>query len=828
MARSLAGILSALVLVAAATAASAERSVPSGGPSTSDANGNKIFDELDGRLAGLGSSSRVPVIVTLNAPATRDRVAGLMQQLGGFDVSHRFAIIPAFAAELTKGQIEAAARLPQVAHVEGDLTVHATNAAGELAFGVTKARADVGVNGNADGNASSYSKTDMVAAVIDTGIDANHLDLDEGKVIGWKDLVGTSSTPYDDNGHGTHVAATIAGDGDARADRAEAGVAPGAALVGVKVLDSLGNGADSTVAAGLDWVAQNKDTYGIRVVNMSLGGSGCSDGADAVSTAVNNLVAAGVVVVVAAGNAGPGICTVSTPAAATGAETVGAMADLGAGGFKQAYFSSRGPTLDGRIKPDVSAPGVNVVSAKAGTTNGYTTLSGTSMATPFVAGVALLMLQVNPGLTPQQVKTDLAQSAVDWGRGGDDSVAGSTGADIDYGAGRLDAYAAIAAAGAGISAPPAVPGHLYFEGSLGSIGDARTFSFNVSDTSVPIAATMVIASLRGGSSRSTNFDLKLINPAGSTVATAATTRRQEDLSYTPTQTGTYTVRVNSYAGSGSFFVDVSAGTAVAPPPPPPPPPPPDTTPPTITSVSPADGASGVTAGTAVSVSFSEAMNQSSSQAAFSLVNSTTLAAVAGAFSWSGNTMTFTPSVPLAALTQFTAKVAGGAGGAKDVAGNALAADKTWSFTTASAPTVTTAFPTSTTIVSGTLRSGSVANLAAEDSVFYELNSSLFATEWYGSFTSVPAAPANLKVTYAGKNSVSCTQTISIWKWSTSAWVQLDSRSVGSTVVEIADLAPSGAGSDYVSGTGELRVRVRCSTFLQSFYASGDLLKITYS
>lgn len=107
----------------------------------------------------------------------------------------------------------------------------------------------------------------MVVAVIDTGIDPAHVDLDGGKVIAWNDWVNGRTTPYDDHGHGTHVAGIIAGTGEG--NPAYMGVAPGAALVGLKVLNSSGSGALSNVAAAVDWAVTNKDTYNIRVISMS-------------------------------------------------------------------------------------------------------------------------------------------------------------------------------------------------------------------------------------------------------------------------------------------------------------------------------------------------------------------------------------------------------------------------------------------------------------------------------------------------------------------------------------------------------------------------------
>jgi serine protease AprX len=824
VAKLIAGAAAAL-LISLSSAASPALSVDSTAPGTdgapvrADLNGDKLFDDLQARLARMDSGDRVSVIVTLKAPATASRVGGVERTVGAFAVSRRFKVIPSFTATLTKAQVQALARLAVVAHVEQNAVVHALNDSAQASFGVAKARVDAGVNGNADGNAGTYSKNDLVAAVVDTGIDTNHLDLDQGKVIGWRDIVNGKATPYDDNGHGTHVSASIAGDGDARPDRLYQGVAPGAALVGVKVLNNVGTGSMSDVAAGIDWVVQNKDTYGIEAINLSVGSTGCNDGTDAASVAVNNAAAAGLVVVVAAGNSGPGTCTIDSPGAAASALTAGAMADLGPKGFKQAYFSGRGPTADGRIKPDISAPGVDITSADAGTTNGYVTESGTSMATPFVVGVALLMLNVNAGLTPAQVKSLMMQSAQDWARGGDNKTAGSSGADVDYGAGRLDAYAAIKAAGAQINSPPAVPTHRELEGTLSGGGAQLDYQLSVTTTAFPIAATMVMPGVSAGVAYSPNFNLYLFDPSGAQVASSASARRQDDLGYQPTTTGTYTLRVRSSIGSGGFVVDVSAGLGA---------PPPDTTPPSVTSLSPADGAASVVTSTSISVSFSEAMNTSATQGAFSLVNVGGTSLISGTFSWSGNTMTFTPSLLLLGGTQYSAKVAGGSGGAKDTAGNALAADRTWSFTTASAAAGGFAFPSGVSVLTGTVRGGSAASLNADDDTYFLVTSS-FTTPtaaWYGAFTGLPVTAKNLKVTYKGKNSVTCTQTVAIWRWATSSWIQLDSRSVGGTEVAIADLAPPGAASDYVSSTGEVRARVRCTAF-SPFTESGDLLKLAY-
>ena len=822
-------LLVALALVALAALLAVANSAAAAGKPTpaaeakpklkADRDGNKVFDDLETRLATLGAGERTSVIVTLSAPATATRVSGLERAVGAFSVSHRFGVVDGFSATLTKGQVNALARRADVVSVEENSRVRAFNDGAQASFGVTKARADApGLDGDADGNPAAYSPADLVAAVIDTGIDAGHQDLDEGKVLAFKDFVNGRTDPYDDQGHGTHVAATIAGDGDARADGAYAGVAPAAGLVGVKVLDANGGGTMADVTAAIDWVVQVKDVYGIEAINLSLGAAGCGDGTDATSQAVNAAHAAGLVVAVAAGNEGPGTCTIGAPGAAADGLTVGALADTAAGGFALASFSSRGPTADGRVKPDVAAPGVDIESAQAGTANGYVTYSGTSMATPFTAGVALLMRDSNRALTPQQVKDAIVTTAIDWARGGNNRTAGTSGRDIDYGAGRLDAYAALKAAGAPLANGPAAPAHKLFEGTLAGTGGRAEYKLDVGDARFPIAATLVMPAIAGAAASTPDFDLYLYDPAGTLVAAAETVARQETVHHRPTATGTYTLLVYSYSGSGAFFADVSAGLAT---------PVADGTAPTVAAVSPADGATGVATGANVSVGFSEAMNTASAQAAFSLVRSSDGAAVSGTFAWSGDTMTFDPSSSLTAGAEYTARLTTGA---KDKAGNALAAEKVWRFR---AIITVTAYPSSTALYAGTLRSGDATRLRSDNDSYYQVSSTTSGTrtaDWYGVTTSVSNALKTLKVTYKGKNSASCSQTVSVYNWTTGYWVQLDARTVGTSEVSIT-VAPTGTLADYVSGTtgdGDVAVRIRCTrSDSTSFYASGDLMKVVY-
>lgn len=514
-----------------------------------DADGNKLFDNLEARLKGAANSDPFDVIIMFDRPMSDAAYAALEKSVGAFAPKFKYEhIFPGMAASLTKAQILALQKNPLVKQVEYDLPVQATMGTASTWFGAAKARQDFGLDGDRDGTLTSYSKNDIVIAIIDTGIATGHVDLDGGKVIGWKDLVNNKTAPYDDNGHGTHVASITAGTGEGNATYK--GVAYGAALVGIKVLDRRGSGSLSTVDAGIEWAIANKATYGIRAINLSLGTSASSDGTDSTSVAVNKAVDNGIVALVAAGNSGPARYTIGSPGAAEKAITVGAMSDVGHLGFNLASFSSRGPTADNRIKPDVASPGYKITAADYKTTNGYVEYSGTSMATPFTAGVAALMLDANPNLTPLDVKSILASTARDWG---------PAGKEIDYGSGRLDAYEAVKAAGNFTGTGPVVPLHYYGSATLTGTGDFDDWLLDVTTISMPLAVTLIIpnwvAGIIGGSP---DFDLYVYDPAGALVGSAEGTARQETITISLTKTGAYKIRVKSYSGSGDYFFDVSA------------------------------------------------------------------------------------------------------------------------------------------------------------------------------------------------------------------------------------------------------------------------------
>ncbi|MGW4795794.1 S8 family peptidase [Nonomuraea sp. NPDC004297] len=258
--------------------------------------------------------------------------------------------------------------------------------------------------------AAGYDGTGVKVAVLDTGIDAAHPDL-AGKVADAKSFIPGEEV-QDGHGHGTHVASTIVGSGAASGGRNK-GVAPGAQLLVGKVLDNSGSGEVSGIIEGMEWAVNS----GAKLVSMSLGGEP-TDGTDPGSQAVDNLTAeTGTLFVLAAGNYGA-VESVGTPGTAESALTVAAVdkSDTLAG------FSSRGPRIGGALKPDIAAPGVDIVAARAAGTNlgtpvddHYTSLNGTSMATPHVAGAAAILAQEHPGWKAAQLKAALMSSSKDDG-----------------------------------------------------------------------------------------------------------------------------------------------------------------------------------------------------------------------------------------------------------------------------------------------------------------------------------------------------------------------------------------------------------------------------
>ncbi len=273
-----------------------------------------------------------------------------------------------------------------------------------------------------------YTGKGVTIAILDTGI-YPHPDFIEpvNRIIHFVDLVNNKNTkPYDDNGHGTHCAGTAAGNGYASSGKYR-GPAFQANLIGVKILNKMGSGRASQVIKGLEWCLSNKEKFNIRIVSLSLGYKATeSYREDPVCQAVGKLWENGIVVCAAAGNDGPEAKTINSPGIHQDIITVGASDDVNTPQLfddKVADFSSRGPTIDGLTKPDVLAPGTNIVSARARGSfldktskdnnvvdDWYITLSGTSMATPLCAGIIAQLLEAQTYLTPEEVKLRLKRS----------------------------------------------------------------------------------------------------------------------------------------------------------------------------------------------------------------------------------------------------------------------------------------------------------------------------------------------------------------------------------------------------------------------------------
>ncbi|MFE7749676.1 S8 family peptidase [Streptomyces sp. NPDC057428] len=325
-------------------------------------------------------------IVTLAAEQAPEVMA---EQLGVSTLFTYSKVLHGFAASLTPAQLEQVRGAAGVSAVEENSEASVSPPAASSAAGLVAAsswgqdridqrKLPLDATYTAAGRGEG-----VTAYILDTGIEAGNTEFGARVGFGY-DAVGDGRNGEDCNGHGTHVAGTVAG--------ATYGVAPDASLVPVRVLNCEGSGTWAGIIAGLDWIAQNAEQP--AVVNASLGGPASS----AVDDAFDALAAGGTLPVVAAGNENQDACDVS-PARADGVLAVGASDKQD----RQAAFSNWGTCVW------MYAPGVNIVSAKLG--GGSTALSGTSMASPHVAGVAALYKERNPDATPQEVADRLAADA---------------------------------------------------------------------------------------------------------------------------------------------------------------------------------------------------------------------------------------------------------------------------------------------------------------------------------------------------------------------------------------------------------------------------------
>jgi serine protease AprX len=393
----------------------------------------KLDGELTRRAADHRGNNTTRVIVSL-VPG-----AALPSEFKRYSRNKSLDLINGQVLDLPNNLLVKVAADPSVFRLHYDRPIKSHNYRTSITVGARTVRDTLG-----------YTGAGIGVAVIDSGITAWHDDLTNltsklfpygnQRVNKFVDFVNGRTLPYDDNGHGSHVAGIILGNGrDSNGEKA--GIAPGASLVSLKVLDAQGQGTISNIIAALGWIATNAKTYNIRVINMSVGaGVYESYWTDPLTLATKKLTDQGIVVVAAAGNIGKNAAGklqwggITAPGNAPWVLTVGAsntMGTLTRTDDEMANFSSSGPSyLDYEAKPDLVAPGVGTVSlAVPGSTfylskaaalldakpvlgaKVYLSLSGTSMAAPVVTGTVALMLEANPNLTPNLVKALLQYTA---------------------------------------------------------------------------------------------------------------------------------------------------------------------------------------------------------------------------------------------------------------------------------------------------------------------------------------------------------------------------------------------------------------------------------
>ena len=250
---------------------------------------------------------------------------------------------------------------------------------------------------------SFYTGKGIGVCILDTGI-YEHIDF-TGRIWAFYDFLAFKRRPYDDNGHGTHVAGLVAGDGTASMGKYR-GAAPGCGIIALKVLDRYGTGSQDDVLRALRWIREYRQQYRIRVVNISVGTTCNSKRNHArLLESVEQLWDEGVVVVTAAGNQGPRPGSITAPGSSKKVITVGSS-DLLEG---RSAISGRGPTAECVCKPDIVAPGNKIMSCVPGKPYSYGVKSGTSMSTPLVTGAIACALEKNPALTNTDIKTMLCE-----------------------------------------------------------------------------------------------------------------------------------------------------------------------------------------------------------------------------------------------------------------------------------------------------------------------------------------------------------------------------------------------------------------------------------
>jgi serine protease AprX len=402
--------------------------------------------------------ARLVDIIVLKSARTGDPDK-LVQSLGG-TVTQQLGMINAFAAQIPAGAISRLAQAGSIRSISPNAPVHETGTPSSCSQCIPTdnlvSAYPQAVGATRLWNAAPYLQGQGVTvAVVDSGINGSHQDLQTAngatRVVVNKEFSDSTNTG-DGYGHGTHVAGIIGGDGD-RSSGGYIGIAPKVNLINVKISDDAGNIRESDVIAGLEWIYNNRAVHNIKVINISLTSSVYNlYHLSPIDAAVEILWFNRIVVVVSAGN--NGIAALNPPANDPFVITVGAVDDRGTPAISDdrvASYSAYGPVIGGLnlVKPDLVAPGSNMISALASTNavvyrdhathrvnDHYFRMSGTSMAAPVVAGAVALLLQDEPNLNPDQVKYRLKQTAnrnlLQWNYN-----------ILKAGSGYLDVYAAV-------------------------------------------------------------------------------------------------------------------------------------------------------------------------------------------------------------------------------------------------------------------------------------------------------------------------------------------------------------------------------------------------
>ncbi|QKY71406.1 S8 family peptidase [Lentibacillus sp. CBA3610] len=361
------------------------------------------------------SNNEIPIIVNYKKDCEQDKKDDLLRACNVDSHNHlqrEIRIINGIRGHLTPGMIKQVRNHEAIQRIYYDRAVSAFLDVADTQIGAENVREAHNLSGN-----------DVTIAVLDTGIHPHDdLTTPENRITAFHDLINGETEPYDDNGHGTHCAGDAAGNG-ALSNGEYQGPAPEASIVGVKVLDEMGGGSLSTIVEGIEWCIDNREAHNIRIISLSLGASAHeSFRDDPLAIAAQEAWHSGIIVCAAAGNSGPAPATISTPAIDPFIITVGASADqdtVDRSDDEIAEYSSRGPTIDEFVKPDIYAPGTDIISLLAPDSaletqmaeqvidENYIQMSGTSMATPICAGVTALILEANPDLSPNDVKSIL-------------------------------------------------------------------------------------------------------------------------------------------------------------------------------------------------------------------------------------------------------------------------------------------------------------------------------------------------------------------------------------------------------------------------------------